>query len=89
LRKRPDWSRKLPHAIDIPEIMTVRTLADVRKLLGHMPKQYRDKATWQYVAKCLTEAASDGDTENVAVPLKMVLSLEGIAYQTTRVGAAD
>jgi hypothetical protein len=38
----------------------------------------------EYVAKFLTDAASDGDTENVAVPLKMALSLEGIAYQTTR-----
>jgi hypothetical protein len=30
------------------------------------------------VIACLEEAALDGDTQNVAVPLRLVLSLEGV-----------
>jgi hypothetical protein len=62
----------------IPEVMDLRTLADVRELLNHLPERCRDKSTWQHVIACLEEAALDGDTENVAVPLRMVLSLEGV-----------
>jgi hypothetical protein len=57
--------------------MALRTLADVRELLGHLPERCPYKSTWEYVADCLTEAASYGDTRSVAVPLKMVLSMEG------------
>jgi hypothetical protein len=81
LRRRPDWSRRLPQAITIPEVMDLRTLADVRELLTHLPERCRDKSTWQHVIACLEEAALDGDTQNVAVPLKMVLSLEGVEYR--------
>ena len=81
LRKRPDWSKRLPQTITIPEVMTLRTIADVRELLGHLPDRCRHKSTWEYVADRLTEAASIGDTQSVAVPLKMVLSMEGIEYR--------
>ena len=79
-RKRPDWSRPLPQQIVIPDLMTLRTLADVRVLLSHLPKEYRAKETWRHVAKTLDEAAG-GEIEplEVAVALKLVLSLEGIA----------
>jgi hypothetical protein len=81
LRRRPDWSQQLPRTITIPEVMTLRTLADVRELLGHLPERCRYKATWEYVADRLTEAASNGDTQSVAVPLQMVLRLEGVEYR--------
>ena len=81
LRKRPDWSQRLPQTITIPEVMTLRTIADVCELLGHLPERCRHKSTWEYVADRLTEAASSGDTQNVAVSLKMVLSLEGVEYR--------
>ena len=78
LRGRPDWLRPLPHPLTIPEVMDLRTLADVRELLTHLPDRCRDKSTWQHVVACLEEAALDGDTQNVAVPLRLVLSLEGV-----------
>jgi hypothetical protein len=69
LRKRPDWSQRLPRTITIPEVMTLRTLANVRELLGHLPERVghlpergRYESTWEYVADRLTEAASNGDT---------------------------
>jgi|HubBroStandDraft_4_1064222.scaffolds.fasta_scaffold08829_5 hypothetical protein len=78
LRRRPDWSRRLPQPLTIPEVMDLRTLADVRELLTHLPERCRDKSTWQHVITCLEEAALDGDTVNVAVPLRLVLSMEGV-----------
>lgn len=51
--KRPDWSRPLPRPLVILEVMTLETLADVRKLLGHLPKEVRAKETWQAVAEQL------------------------------------
>jgi hypothetical protein len=68
----------LPQPLTIPEVMDLRTLADVRELLTHLPERCQDKSTWQHVIACLEEAAIDGDTQNVAVPLRMVLLLEGV-----------
>ena len=82
-RKRSDWSRPLPQPIVIPDLMTLRTLADVRALLVHLPKEYRAKETWRHVAKTLDEAAG-GEIQpvEVTVALKLVLSLEGIGSLT-------
>jgi hypothetical protein len=66
-RKRPDWSRPLPRPLIIPGVMTLKTLADVRKLIGHLPKDRRAQSTWQHV-----------DTVNVSVPLRMVLAMENV-----------
>jgi hypothetical protein len=38
-------------------------------------------STWQHVAARLNEAARGDDTIDVTVPLKMVLSMEGVPYQ--------
>jgi hypothetical protein len=62
--------------------MTLRTLADVRTLLSHLRKEYCTKETWRLVAKTLDEAAGGGILPaEVAVALKLVLSLEGIVSQ--------
>jgi hypothetical protein len=37
--KRLSWSAPLPRPITIPQVMTLKTLADVRKLLAHIPKE--------------------------------------------------
>ena len=62
----------------ILEVMDLRTLADVRELLTHLPERCRDKSTWQHVIARWRKPALDGDTQNVAVPLRMVLSMEGV-----------
>jgi hypothetical protein len=76
---RPNWSRALPRRLVIPKIITLKTLADVRGLIErHLPQHFRAKPTWRYVAARLEEAARGGDTMDVAVPLRLVLSMEGV-----------
>ena len=77
---RPQWSRLLPQALTIPSVMTLRTLADVKELLRHLPEDRRARPTWRYVAQQLAAAAkSDGDPVNVAIALRLVLMLERVA----------
>ena len=47
--------------------------------LRHPPAEYREKQTWQRVAT-LTTAAARGQlpADDVAVALKLVLSMEGV-----------
>jgi hypothetical protein len=65
----------------IPGVMTLRTLADVRELLGHLPKDVRARSTWQHVAAELDKAARGGDTRDVSVPLQMVLGMERVEWR--------
>jgi hypothetical protein len=53
----------------------------VRTLLGHLPKETRQKETWQIVESELTKAAASGDTAQVSVALQMVLQLERVEYR--------
>jgi hypothetical protein len=74
LARRPNWSRPLPRQLIIPMVMTLKTLADVRNLMGHLPAATRKKSTWRHVAKCLNEAAARGaDPARVSAALQMVL----------------
>jgi hypothetical protein len=76
---KPDWSRRLPRPLIIPGVMTLKTLADVRKLIGHLPKDHRAKSTWQHVEEYLNKAArGEVETIDVTVPLRMVLSMENV-----------
>jgi hypothetical protein len=78
-RKRADWSRPLPRPLVIPEVMTLKTLADVRELIEHhLPPAFRAKATWQYVMARLTESAWGADAADAAIALRMVLTMEGV-----------
>ncbi len=58
--------------------MDLVTLADVRALLGHLPKERHQFHTWQYVEAELTKAANGADPVDVAVALQLVLSLENV-----------
>jgi hypothetical protein len=58
--------------------MKLKTLADMRTLIGHLPKATREKATWQHVAAELDKAAAVADAADVSVAQQMVLSLERV-----------
>jgi hypothetical protein len=58
--------------------MDLVTLADVRTLLGHLPKETRAKSTWQHVAAELNAAAAGADTIGVSIALRLVLMLENV-----------
>jgi hypothetical protein len=58
--------------------MTLATLDDVRELIEtHLPAHFRDKRSWRHVAAELDKAAAGGDAADVAIALRMALSLEG------------
>ena len=72
--KRP--SAPLPRPITIPDVVTLKTLADVRKLLGHIPKERRQLSTWQHVEKTLQACGGGDDPANISVALQLVLQAE-------------
>ncbi len=77
-RKRADWSRPLPRSLVIPSVMRLRTLADVRELMRHLPAEHRKRPTWRHVAAELEQAAAGADPVDVAVALRLVLMLENV-----------
>jgi hypothetical protein len=79
MSKRPNWSTPLPRPIKIPQVMTLNTLADVRKLLSHIPKERRELSTWEHVEKTLRECAAGDDPVNISVALQIVLQAERVA----------
>ena len=74
-------SRPLPRPLTIPTVMDLSTLADVRTLIGHLPKETRARHTWQHVEAKLKKAAADGDTTELWAALQMVLMLENVEYR--------
>jgi hypothetical protein len=75
---RFNWSRPLPRPLVIPTVINLSTLAEVRALIDRLPAQTRNKPTWRYVRKKLSEAASGGDTMDAVVALQIALHLEGV-----------
>ena len=62
--------------------MTLRTLADVRELMRHLPEDRRARSTWRYVASQLDQAAAGTiDPGEAAIALRLVLMLEGVECQ--------
>jgi len=61
--------------------MTLKTLADVRELMRHLPPEHRERTPWRHFAAELEQAAAGADTVDVAVALRLVLSLEGVDYR--------
>jgi hypothetical protein len=75
---RPNWQHPLPQTLIIPGVMKLKTLADVRTLIGHVPKERRALDTWRHVEKCLNAAATGGDIKDATIALRLVLTLEGV-----------
>jgi hypothetical protein len=80
--KNPNWSQSLPRPITIPQVMTLRTLADVRKLIGHFPKERRELSIWQHVETTLQACAAGDHTVDISVALKLALLAERVPYVT-------
>ena len=78
---RPNWARPLPRPLKIPDVMTLKTLADVRTLIKHLPEERRKWNTWQRVTKCLNDAARGGDVASAVIALRMVLTLEHVSCE--------
>jgi hypothetical protein len=74
----PNWSRALPQPLVIPEVMMLKTLADVRELMRHLPADRRARSTWRRVAADIEVAAGGGDIEGAVIALRMVLMIEGV-----------
>jgi hypothetical protein len=68
--KKAKWSTPLPRPITIPTVMTLKTLADVRKLLSHIPKELRQLSTWQHVEKTLQACAAGEEPANIRIALQ-------------------
>ena len=86
LRKRPDWSRRLPQPLTIPGIMTLTSHADFRVLIDkHMPKEFRDKSTRRHVRQPLADAAAGAcEPSEEFMALQLVLSPEGVPCRPGR-----
>ena len=56
--------------------MALQTLADVQTLMRHLPEDRRERSTWRHVAAQLEKAALKGDTTDVALALRVVLTLD-------------
>ena len=58
---RPNWSRALPQPPVIPTVMTLKTLADVRTLLRHLPEDQRKSHSSRHVPTVLEQAAAGAE----------------------------
>jgi hypothetical protein len=85
MAKRPDWSTPLSRPLTIPNVMTLRTLADVAELLGYIPKQRRALSSWQHVEKTLQACARGDDPANIGVALQLVLQAERVPHTVGKV----
>jgi hypothetical protein len=54
-------SRSLPQPLVIPDLMMLKTLADVRDLMRHLPEDRWARSTWRQVAVDIQAAAAGGD----------------------------
>jgi hypothetical protein len=64
--------------------MTLKTLADVRELLRHIPAERRQLHTWQHVEKTLQECATGDDPVNISIALQIVLQGERVPYSVKK-----
>jgi len=71
-RNKAKWSTTLPGPIPIPQVITLKTLANVRKLLDHLPKERRQLSTWQHVEATLQAERVSHSVGNASVALLIV-----------------
>ena len=82
MRARADWTKPLRKPLTIPGVMTLRTLADVRTLISHVPAERRELRTWQHVAAQVATAAwATTDVADAVIALRLVLMLEKVDHK--------
>jgi hypothetical protein len=64
--------------LTIPDVMELRTLADVRKPIGHLLSDHRERKAWQQVAAELDKAAAGADLIDVSVALWLALTIDRV-----------
>ena len=69
MRMRLDWSLPLRWPLTIPDVMTLKTVADVQEPLGHISKERRALLSWRHVEKTLQRCLSPTSHERKA-PLR-------------------
>ena len=75
---RRNWLQSLPSPLVIPDVAVLRTLADARSLMRHLPADRRDRSTGRYVATELERAANGAAVGEAVIALRLVLMLEGV-----------
>jgi hypothetical protein len=60
--------------------MTIKTLADARALMRHLPAGHAERQTWRHVAQALALAAAAGgaDIADAAIALRLALMIERV-----------
>jgi hypothetical protein len=76
----PDWSRKLSRPLTISGARRLKTLADVRELIRHLPAQHRRRPSWRYVKAEITDAAHSGEIFGASTALRMALMFECVVW---------
>jgi hypothetical protein len=75
--QRANWSRPLPRPLVIPKVMTLKTPADVREHMRHLPEDRRERSTWRYVAALLADAAASPDAADVSIRASLSAGVGG------------
>jgi hypothetical protein len=68
-------------ALVIPDVMTLKTLADVRELMRHLPADRRSRPAWGYAEKQVKEAVAGANVADAFIALRMVLMIEGVEFR--------
>ena len=77
------WSQALPTPLNIPDVVTLTTLADVQCVIdAALPNPYRDRPHWLAVARDLEAAVRGGDAAEASMAVRMALLIEGVACRT-------
>jgi hypothetical protein len=61
--------------------MELKTLADARALMRHLPAGHVERPTWRHVAKELAAAADGGDVADAAIALRLAFMIENIEHE--------
>ena len=75
----PELVAQAAATAQIPTVMTLHTLGDVRELVQRrLPPEFRERDTWRHVADRVNHAARGGDIDEAVIALRLILQLERV-----------